>query len=78
MKLPIRIVGLLSILLPAARAEVVEEESPYALPVDTSAGMRPNPALFTPDGYEDASIRVQMETREEDGVVWRIAWVEVA
>ena len=70
--------GMLSLLLPSARAEAVEEESPYALPVDTSAGMKPNPDLFTADGYEDASIRVQMETREEDGVVWRIAWVEVA
>ncbi len=63
-------------LLPAARAEQAEAE--YSLPMDTSAGMRPNPALFTEDGYEDASIRVQMETREEDGVVWRIAWVEIS
>ena len=61
-------------LIPAAKAE----ETEYSLPVDTSAGMKPDPALFTEDGYEDASIRVQMETREEDGVVWRIAWVEVA
>ncbi|MBQ7656838.1 MAG: phosphodiester glycosidase family protein [Clostridia bacterium] len=61
-------------LIPAAFAE----ESEYSLPLDTSAGMKPDASLFTPDGYEDASIRVQMETREEDGVVWRIAWVEVA
>ncbi|MBR5111146.1 MAG: phosphodiester glycosidase family protein [Clostridia bacterium] len=61
-------------LIPAACAE----EAEYSLPVDTSAGMKPDPALFTEGGYEDASIRVQMETREENGVVWRIAWVEVA
>ncbi len=63
-------------LFPAARAE--DEPPAYSLPMDTSAGMEPNPALFTEAGYEDASIRVQMETREEDGVVWRIAWVEIA
>ena len=69
----------LHLLLPRANAEeAVEEEAAYSLPVDFSAGMTPNPALFTEAGYEDASIRVQMETREEDGVIWRIAWVEIA
>ncbi len=67
--------GLLRYLLPSACAE---EVSDYALPVDFTPGMEPNPALYTENGYEDASIRVQMETREEDGVIWRIAWVEVA
>ena len=67
--------GLVSLFVSAARAE---ETSVFSLPMDTSAGMKPDASLFTPDGYEDASIRVQMETREEDGVVWRIAWVEVA
>ena len=67
--------GLLSLFVSAARAEASPE---YALPIDTSAGMKPDASLFTPEGYEDASIRVQMETREENGVVWRIAWVEVA
>ena len=67
--------GLLSILIPSARAE---EETAYELPVDFTPGMEPNPALFTEAGYEDASIRVQMETREEDGVIWRVAWVEIA
>ncbi|MBQ6961915.1 MAG: phosphodiester glycosidase family protein [Clostridia bacterium] len=71
--------GLLSFLIPSAAAEVVEEESTYSLPVDKSAGMQPNPALFTEDGYEDASIRVQLETREGDkDVIWRIAWIEIA
>ena len=71
--------GLLSFLIPSAAAEVVEEEPAYSLPVDTSAGMKPNPALFTETGYEDASIRVQLETREGDkDLIWRIAWVEIA
>jgi hypothetical protein len=66
----------------AARAEstvqVETEESPYALPLDFTSGFAPNPACFTEDGYEDDSIRVQMETREQDGTVYRIAWVEIA
>ena len=67
--------GFVSLFVASASAE---ETSEFSLPIDTSAGMKPDASLFTPDGYEDASIRVQMETREEDGVVWRIAWVEVA
>lgn len=71
--------GFLSLLIPSARAEAAEEESAYSLPVDTSAGMKPNPDLFTEAGYEDASIRVQIENREvENGLIWRIAWVEIA
>lgn len=70
----------LSFLIPAACAETAAEEAPseYALPSDLTAGLAPNPALFTEAGYEDDSIRVQMETRDEDGVIWRIAWVEIA
>lgn len=68
--------GLLRWLIPAACAEETEE---YSLPVDNSPGMKPNPDLFTENGYEDESIRVQMETREEEkGIIWRIAWVEIA
>ena len=68
--------GLLRLLFPVACAE---EDVSYSLPVDNSPGMVPNPALFTEDGYEDDSIRVQMETREEqNGLLWRIAWVEIA
>ncbi len=68
--------GLLRFLFPAACAEEVNE---YALPVDNTPGMTPNPELFTEGGYEDDSIRVQMETREgENGLIWRIAWVEIA
>ncbi len=73
--------GLMRFLLPAANAEEEKEEKEekeYALPIDFSKGMEPNPALFTPDGYEDDSITVKIETREENGVIWRIAWVEIA
>ncbi|MBE5787571.1 MAG: phosphodiester glycosidase family protein [Clostridiales bacterium] len=73
--------GLLSFLLPAARAEADDNvivEAEYALPIDFTPGYKPNPDGYTDWGYEDDSIRVQMETREENGVIWRIAWVEVA
>ena len=74
--------GLPLLFVSAARAEstvqVETEESPYALPLDFTPGFAPNPACFTEDGYEDDSIRVQMETREQDGTVYRIAWVEIA
>lgn len=66
--------ALLHALFPAARAE--DALSP--LPMDFSAGRKPNPALFTDAGYEDESISVKLETREENGVVWRIAYVTVA
>lgn len=61
-------------LLPVANAE---GENTYSLPIDFSAGMTPNPALFTEDGYSDDSITVQLETREENGVVWRLAFVKI-
>lgn len=72
--------ALLRLLVPSACAEdnVVEEESEYSLPIDFTPGCAPDPNGFTDEGYEDESIRVQMETREEDGVIWRIAWVEIA
>lgn len=61
-------------LLPTACAE---GEASYALPIDFSAGMTPNPAGYTEDGYSDDSITVKLETREEDGVVWRLAYVQI-
>ena len=74
--------GLLSFLLPTARAEeeeaVVETIVEYSLPIDFTPGYKPAPQGYTDWGYEDDSIRVQMETREENGVIWRIAWVEVS
>lgn len=61
-------------LLPVANAE---SENTYSLPIDFSAGMTPNPSLFTEEGYSDDSITVQLETREENGVVWRLAFVQI-
>jgi len=62
-------------LLPVASAE--GEEVSYELPIDFSAGMTPNPAGYTEEGYSDDSITVRLETRDEDGVIWRIAYVEI-
>lgn len=78
--------GALSFLLPAARAEEAGTDEAqtgdnfpgYTLPIDFTPGYVPNQSGYTEAGYEDDSIRVQMETRQEDGVIWRIAWVEVA
>ncbi|MBE5775922.1 MAG: phosphodiester glycosidase family protein [Clostridiales bacterium] len=79
--------GAFAFLLPSACAEEVTEENAeeaavlpdekYALPVDFSAGMELNPAAYTENGYQDDSISVQMETREVDGVKWRIAYVQI-
>lgn len=66
--------ALLNWLIPAANAE---EEVSYELPIDFTPGMTPNPAGYTADGYTDDSITVRLETREEDGVVWRLAFVEI-
>ncbi len=67
-------------LFPTAFAESEWEEAApeYELPIDRSPGKKPNPASFTENGYEDESISVRMETLEENGVVWRIAWVNIA
>ena len=62
------------LLFPSAYAE---EEKSYALPIDFSAGMQLNPDGYTEDGYQDDSITVRMETREENGVTWRLAFVEI-
>ncbi len=75
------IFGLLTWLLPSACAEEATAEktlSATPLPIDFSAGMMPNPANFTADGYEDESIRVRAETVEENGVTYRVVWVEIA
>lgn len=66
--------GFASWLFPAAHAE----DGEYALPLDFTPGKVPLAAGYTQAGYEDDSIRVQMETREENGVIWRIAWVEIS
>ena len=63
---------------PAALAEEPEAPAPRALPVDFSAGSEPDPDGWTEDGYSDDTITVRVETREEDGVVWRIIYVDIA
>ncbi len=61
------------LLFPSAQAEEVH----YELPVDFTAGKKPNPALFTENGYQDDSITVQMETRELENVTYCLAFVTV-
>ena len=73
--------------LSTARAEeelIVEETedsgltSTYQLPLDFSPAPAPNPACYSETGYEDASIRVRVESREESGVIWHVAFVQIA
>ena len=60
------------------RAQAAEAQPALApLPIDFAPGLAPNPALFKEDGYEDASISLKLETRDEEGVRWRIAWVTI-
>lgn len=66
--------ALLTLLFPAARAEETFEP----LPMDFSPGRKPDKALFTPNGYEDASIKLKLETVEKNGVVYRVAYVTVS
>lgn len=68
--------GFLDWLIPRAAAE--ESAGFQPLPVDFSPGRVPDPAGYTEDGYEDPSISLRLETRQEDGVVWRLAFVKVA
>ncbi len=48
------------------------------LPWDLSPAPAPDPAGFSEAAYADASIRATLETVEEDGVIWRVAHVEIA
>lgn len=59
-------------LFPAACAE-----ENFALPYDFTPGAVLNPAGFTEEGYQDESITVRMETREENNVIYRIAFVDI-
>ncbi|MBR2054079.1 MAG: hypothetical protein IJ968_04190, partial [Clostridia bacterium] len=67
--------GLLRFFFPSACAE--EETVHYELPYDFEAAPQPDAAGYTENGYSDASITVEMETREEDGVIWRIAYIDI-
>lgn len=65
----------------AASGEDAEEApltSTYELPVDFSVPPEPNPAGYSENGYEDESIRVRLEDREEDGVLFHLAFVQIA
>ncbi len=62
-------------LLPAARAEA---PALTPLPMDFSPGQQPNPAAFTQEGYQDDSITLKLETKEEEGVVWRVAHITIS
>ena len=50
----------------------------WELPLDFSPAPAPNPENYTDNGYEDESIRVSVETAEEDGVVWHIGRIQIA
>jgi len=64
---------LINWLLPGAQAEEAA-----SLPMDFSPGSVPDAAGFTDSSYEDESIVVRLETIEQEGVVWRVAWVDIA
>ncbi len=53
-------------------------EAVYTLPVDFTPAPAPNPACFTENGYEDETIRVKIEDREKDGVIWHLAFIQIA
>ena len=62
-----------------ACAEEWEDAAPaYELPFDTTPGMKPNPACYTENGYEDDSISVRIESIADTKVTWQIAWVTIA
>lgn len=65
--------GFLRWFFPSAKAET----APASLPVDFTPGLKCNPKAFTENGYEDASIKLSLETRAEEGVTWRIATVTI-
>lgn len=50
----------------------------FSLPVDFTGGYKPDPNGYTEFSYEDASLSVQMEVRDIDGVRYDIAWIKVA
>lgn len=66
--------GFLDWLIPGAAAE--KAMSP--LPMDFSPGKPLNAAGFTESGYEDASIKVRLETIDRDGVVYRVAYITLS
>ena len=67
--------SLLDWFIPKALAETAPAA---ALPIDFSAGPAPDPAKFTENSYVDDSLEVHLETIDRDGVVWRVARVDVS
>lgn len=76
MKKTMALAALLCLLLSAAFAD--ESENIYALPLDISVGgYAPNPAGFSENGYQDDSLTVKTEVREENGVRFFLIWATV-
>ena len=50
----------------------------YTLPLDFSVPPAPKEENFGEMTYEDETIRVTLEEREEDGVIWDLAFVQIA
>ena len=48
------------------------------LPWDMSPAPAPSPEGFTDTSYADPTIRATLETVEEEGIIWRVARVEIA
>lgn len=53
-------------------------EPVYTLPLDFSVPPAPKAENFTETGYADETIRVTLEEREADGVIWHLAFVQIA
>ncbi len=67
--------GLLHWLIPAAQAEA---PAWVPLAMDFGPGRMANQELFNESGYQDDSIALRLETVQDEGVVWRIAYVDIA
>ena len=53
-------------------------EGAYDLPLTFALPPEPKAENFTENGYSDESIIVRIEEREEDGVTWDLAFVQIA
>lgn len=73
-----KIISLLMILMLLLPAAVAEEAEVTALPMDFSAGCVADPASYTENGYEDASLSIQMERIQQDDVTYNVARVKIA
>ena len=69
----------------AEDGELIEEdstvpfgESVYELPLDFTVPPAPKKENYTENGYADETIRVSVEEREENGVTWHLAFVQIA